>query len=215
MTVSSAGSLSLVGGALALDFANTAGGRDTAEPIEHLRSATHVVDWATHAGGIDAETAERSRAAIARDAAAAQKVLRQALQLREAIYGIGSAIARGEAPPRAELRTLKEFAGGALGPADLAPIPGGGYAFDFSAAPAHIALLGPVAWSALDLLSTGNLERLKQCPGHDCGWLFFDHSKNNSRRWCDMATCGNRTKARRHRLTRSRSAAAHQYNGRR
>ena len=77
-----------------------------------------------------------------------------------------------------------------------------GYALDFSAAPAETALLGPIAWSAVDLLRSGRFERVKRCPGPGCGWLFFDHSKNNSRRWCDMATCGNRTKGRRHRARR-------------
>jgi len=31
-----------------------------------------------------------------------------------------------------------------------------------------------------------------------CTWLFLDRSRNRSRRWCSMATCGNRAKARRH-----------------
>ncbi len=51
------------------------------------------------------------------------------------------------------------------------------------------------AHSALRLLDTANIERLKIC-GH-CGWLFIDRSKNRSRMWCDMAVCGNRTKAKR------------------
>jgi predicted RNA-binding Zn ribbon-like protein len=200
--VSSAGNLSLVGGFLALDFANTSGGRDTAESTEHIHSAVDLVDWASHAGSIDAKTARRSYAAIAGDADVAEKLLRDALQLRNAIYGVGSAIARGEAPPQTDLRQLKDCARGTLGSADMAASAGGGYAFDFSAAPADVALLGPVAWSALELLATGNFQRLKQCPSPDCGWLFFDKSKNNSRRWCDMATCGNRTKGKRHRERR-------------
>jgi predicted RNA-binding Zn ribbon-like protein len=36
--------------------------------------------------------------------------------------------------------------------------------------------------------------RLKACPGPDCGWVFHDRSRNGSRRWCDMAECGNRAK---------------------
>jgi predicted RNA-binding Zn ribbon-like protein len=202
LTVSSAVSLSLVGGVLALDFANTSSGRDTAEFTEHMSRAIDLVDWASHAGSIDAKTARRSYEVFAGDADAAQKLLRHALQLREAIYGIGSAIARGEAPSEADLKQLKDCAHRTMGSADWAPASGGGYAFDFSAAPADLALLGPMAWSAVGLLATGNFERVKQCPGPDCGWLFFDNSKNNSRRWCDMATCGNRTKGRRHRERR-------------
>jgi predicted RNA-binding Zn ribbon-like protein len=196
---SRAGSLSLVGGVLALDFANTSGGRGTARQIEHLQMPAHLVDWAAHAGGIDAGTAERCHAAMASDPRAAEQLLHHALLLREAIFAIGSAIAYGEAPPPADLGILKGHLRRTIGPAELTKATGDGYGFDFSDAPPEAALLGPVAWSALDLLERGSFERIKQCPADDCGWLFFDHSRNDSRRWCDMATCGNRTKGRRHR----------------
>ena len=38
--------------------------------------------------------------------------------------------------------------------------------------------------------------RLKVCPADDCQWAFYDHSKNRSGKWCSMAVCGNRAKAR-------------------
>ena len=59
-------------------------------------------------------------------------------------------------------------------------------------------MLPPILQSAVDLLvSKNDLERVKQCEGDSCGWLFFDTSRNRSRRWCSMADCGNRAKARR------------------
>lgn len=70
------------------------------------------------------------------------------------------------------------------------------------------------AWKALDanpdtpalLLAEGALElitadppaRLHTCASGTCRWLFLDTSKNRTRRWCDMKTCGNRAKARRY-----------------
>ena len=60
-------------------------------------------------------------------------------------------------------------------------------------------ILGGIARSAADLLTSGSLERVKICDAHDCGWFFVDVSRNRSRRWCDMAGCGNRVKARRYR----------------
>jgi predicted RNA-binding Zn ribbon-like protein len=194
---SRAATLSLVGGALALDFANTMSGRETGERAEHLQLPGHLVDWANHAGGTDAATAARSRADIAADAAAAEKLLRHSRELREAIYAAGSAIADRRAPADADLRTIKGLAARSVGQATLRPRPAGGYDLDFSKAPPDVALLGPIAWSALGLLQKGDFHRLKRCA--ECGWLFLDQSKNNSRRWCDMATCGNRTKLRRHR----------------
>ncbi|MFE9333811.1 CGNR zinc finger domain-containing protein [Streptomyces sp. NPDC006925] len=53
-----------------------------------------------------------------------------------------------------------------------------------------------IAWCELAL--TGEAARLKRCSEHTCAWVFWDASKNRSRRWCSMRVCGNRAKARRH-----------------
>lgn len=49
----------------------------------------------------------------------------------------------------------------------------------------------------------GTWERLKACPEPDCGWAFYDGSRNRSARWCTMDVCGNRTKVRRYRERRA------------
>lgn len=59
-----------------------------------------------------------------------------------------------------------------------------------------MALDTATAHSALSLAANPEPDRLKICP--NCGWLFLDRSRNRSRTWCDMAVCGNRSKARRH-----------------
>ncbi|MGW6269382.1 MULTISPECIES: CGNR zinc finger domain-containing protein [unclassified Streptomyces] len=51
-----------------------------------------------------------------------------------------------------------------------------------------------IAWS--ELVTTGDAVRLKRCAEHTCGWVFWDVSKNRSRRWCSMKVCGNRNKSR-------------------
>ncbi|MBO8185184.1 CGNR zinc finger domain-containing protein [Streptomyces spirodelae] len=51
-----------------------------------------------------------------------------------------------------------------------------------------------IAWS--ELVTTGQAARLKRCAEHTCGWVFWDVSKNRSRRWCSMKVCGNRNKSR-------------------
>lgn len=56
--------------------------------------------------------------------------------------------------------------------------------------------LGAVLAAAARLAVLGDWERVKICPAEDCGWAFFDHSRNRSRTWCSMRVCGNRTKAR-------------------
>ena len=67
-------------------------------------------------------------------------------------------------------------------------------------------LLWPVVWSAVELLTGGPVERVRECDNDPCGWLFVDMSRNRSRRWCDMRDCGNRVKARRH-YARTKQAA--------
>ena len=55
-------------------------------------------------------------------------------------------------------------------------------------------LLGIVAREIL----SGRWSRLKVCPGHECGWAFYDGSRNRTGRWCSMSVCGGRAKARAH-----------------
>jgi len=56
--------------------------------------------------------------------------------------------------------------------------------------------LWPVVDAATELLTSGDLGRLKLCAG--CHWLFLDASRNYSRRWCTMEVCGTHEKARRY-----------------
>lgn len=58
-----------------------------------------------------------------------------------------------------------------------------------------------IAWS--ELAVTGEAARLKRCAEHACAWVFWDVSKNRSRRWCSMRVCGNRAKARRYTAKRA------------
>jgi len=58
-----------------------------------------------------------------------------------------------------------------------------------------VATLMAIATSAM---LDGSWTRLKSCPGHHCGWVFYDRSRNNSGRWCSMTVCGGREKARTH-----------------
>src|SRR5262249_52390983 len=69
------------------------------------------------------------------------------------------------------------------------------------------AILGPITLSALTLLMEKDLSRTKRCAGLECGWLFFDTTKNKGRRWCEMSVCGNRAKVRAARARRRKRAS--------
>ena len=59
------------------------------------------------------------------------------------------------------------------------------------------AALGPIALAAVNLFTQADFDRIKECCGHACGWLFYAARKNNRRRWRETAVCGNRAKQRR------------------
>jgi predicted RNA-binding Zn ribbon-like protein len=61
--------------------------------------------------------------------------------------------------------------------------------------------------SAAGILDAGSQARVRRCADESCGKLFIDESRNRSRRWCDMASCGNAAKVRRYRQ-RSRASKA-------
>jgi predicted RNA-binding Zn ribbon-like protein len=58
--------------------------------------------------------------------------------------------------------------------------------------------LGALLAGAAQAMVDGSWTRLKICPGSDCGWAFYDHSRNQGGRWCSMSVCGGRAKARSH-----------------
>lgn len=55
-------------------------------------------------------------------------------------------------------------------------------------------LLWPIADALMSLVTSDKFEFVRQCEAHDCILLFHDLSKSHRRRWCSMATCGNRMK---------------------
>jgi predicted RNA-binding Zn ribbon-like protein len=195
---SRAASLELIGGALALDFANTASGRGGPMRLEHLRRPEHVAMWAEHAGIIDKPTARRIQERLASGDPNFAGILADTLALREAIYGIAAALARQETPSTADIAVVKERCARAILQGDLVP---GSDGFRWSwptDPPIPDTILGPIALSAVGLMREGDPTRVKQCSGEHCGWVFFDLSKNKRRRWCEMSVCGNRAKAKRH-----------------
>lgn len=56
------------------------------------------------------------------------------------------------------------------------------------------AALGALLARTFASMENGTWQRLKACRDDTCRWAFFDHSKNRSSLWCDMAVCGNRHK---------------------
>ena len=194
---SRAGSLPLVGENLALDFANTESGRGFASHQNHLRDGTNVIDWLDHARALSPDETHWLRAEASARAGLATDLLASAVALRSAIHDVGAAIARGAAPPRTSLARLSAQYAHCLSQASLMLVANGCcWRWNVRDAPVEAAL-APIALAAVELFTQGDFTRIKECGGHACGWLFYDTSKNNSRRWCEMEVCGNRAKQRR------------------
>ena len=125
-------------------------------------------------------------------------VLKLAVEMREVMYHIFKSIAEYTSPLEKDLDRFNEFVSSfyrkiqVIHEKDQFTMK-----FDYAGDNLDM-MLPPIFQSAVDLLvSKDHLERVKQCEGDQCGWLFFDTSRNRSRRWCSMADCGNRAKARR------------------
>ena len=194
---SRAGSLDLIADDLALNFANTESGRGFPSHQNHFRDAGNVVDWLRHAEALPVEEADWLRKRVSERTDLAGDLLAQAVALRAAIHGVGEALGRHAKPPEAALASLSALHARCVAKAELAPgIAACRWAWNVRASPVEAAL-GPIALAAVRLFTEGDFHRIRECGGHACGWLFYDRSKNNRRRWCEMEVCGNRAKQRR------------------
>ncbi|HXY30657.1 MAG TPA: ABATE domain-containing protein [Gemmatimonadaceae bacterium] len=212
MVGSSASQGRMVGGRTCLDFVNTVSPREQGYAPEAVQDMlpdyAALVAWSEQAGVVSPSVAMRLRAEARRRPKAARRAHARAIALRESLYRIFEAIALRRTPREADMRVLMaRFAAGARR-AGIARDSAGQFGWGWDG---RARSLGVPTWaaarSALDLLVSPELERVKRCPGQgDCGWLFFDSSKNASRRWCSMETCGTVAKVavRQRRHSRSR-----------
>ena len=129
----------------------------------------------------------RTRGLLANGTAVGPTELARALRVRGALREL----ARGDDSATKALTKAGE--GAAVG-VRFTPEGPAFAAADGSAQSALGLVLALVAQAMID----GSWVRLKICPGRDCGWAFYDHSRNGSSRWCSMSICGGREKARAH-----------------
>lgn len=184
--------------ALCLDYANTRFWRGSDAPSESLNGIGDLLDWLAGVAALPAEIIAGARECIRGDSKRAQALLGDAIALREAIYGIFSAVAAGEGPLDRELASLNDALAAAPRRRRLA-WRDGGYGWQIETVDVTAAnLLAPVLWSASELLLNAAHRRIRRCANDRCLWLFVDTSKSGTRRWCDMGACGNRAKAARH-----------------
>lgn len=200
----------LIGGRLGLDFVNTVGGREWSDGARRGRSGSSeiiregltsydaLVRWGVVAGATTEREARRLRRLAGARPAAATGVLRRAVAVREALYRLFSAAIEERPIATSDLALLDEEARIARVHQRLVASPHFGWRWDDRTRRLD-RVLWPAVASAVELLTGDELERVGECPGDNCGWLFLDTSRSRRRQWCDMATCGNLAKVHRFR----------------
>ena len=183
---------------LCLDFTHTLDERYSSHPEELLNNYSDLVSWGEYVDILKDDEARSLREEATSHPVEASAALGRAIALREVIYRIFLAIAEDASPQEADLAALNATLSEALSHARIVP-KDGSFAWDWAGRKIDFnSILWQVVRSAADLLTDEELDAVRACAAEDCRWLFVDTSKNRSRRWCDMKTCGNRSKARRH-----------------
>jgi len=137
-------------------------------PTDDFADAGRGRAWLAGAGGLGTETE-----------------LRHVLEVRQLLQ----AVVRSEQPPDVLAPVLQ---GAALLPA----ITDGRISWTLAVSPEReLAVRAVLSWDTLARQSPG---RLRPCANAECRLFLVDHSKAGTARWCSMAACGNRMKARRH-----------------
>ncbi len=194
----------LVGGNLALDFVNTrTGPPDGALDDDVLTGYLDLVAWSVYAGALGEPEAKALRRLSHDDPSGSRTTFVRSLRIRDDLDEVFRAVAADRSLGTSVLARLRDDEADALGHARLDH--GRPFGWTWRDDRTLARPLRPVVHAAVQLLTTGTLERIKGCAG--CRFLFHDESKNRSRRWCSMDDCGTSEKMRRYVAARRTRAA--------
>ena len=198
--VRSVAGFTFVGDRLWLDFVNTEADSGSAPAGDVLRSFDAFVGWLQAADVLDMERAQGMRRRAAEQPAGAAAALGDARRVRAALRALAEWGAAAERVRSEALAEINRVLGRSAGMRRLERRADGSFERSFvTAGDAFAGLMIPIVDSAADALIHGELARVRRCADPRCDRVFYDRTRNGARRWCDMATCGNRAKAARHR----------------
>jgi predicted RNA-binding Zn ribbon-like protein len=171
----------------ALEFVNTLD-LDDGQLVEHLVEPSDAADWFREHRLVHERDSHHWTSAD----------LDRARAVRAALRDVIDAVVTRRTPAVESLRVVNEVLDG--GPRPQLELQDDAIRIGHRhvASPASEALV-PIAEAIVDELAAGRPDRFRVCANDRCQWAFFDASPTGRRRWCDMATCGNRAKAARHR----------------
>jgi len=186
-----------VGERLWLDYVNCEHGM---RRFDALRDFETMVRWLEAAAVLDAERAGGIRRRAQQQPAGAAAALVDGRRVRSALRSLAERGPMSERMRTEGLAEINRVLGRSAGTRRVDLRADGTFIRSFvPVGDAFAGLVIPVVESAADALILGELQRVRRCADPRCQRVFFDNTKNGRRRWCDMATCGNRAKAARHR----------------
>jgi predicted RNA-binding Zn ribbon-like protein len=182
-----------IAGHPALELCNTWAGWNSPPGTggDYLRDYDTLAIWARERAGLTPAESDAARAAAHAAPQVATRVLRETRRLRSRLYPV--LVDPGSATETTDVARLAQEARAAQ---RLVRTEDGSFEWRFrDEQPVRLPLLA-AARAAADLLTSPERTAVHACPGHECGWLFLD--PRGRRKWCIMAVCGNRAKARAH-----------------
>jgi predicted RNA-binding Zn ribbon-like protein len=186
--------------ATAFDFLNTME-LENGALVERLTSLDTAATWLADAAVVPDATVI---AGLGRSAAAREAALERLITARTALRDVAHAVAHEEAPARSAIKEVNR-ALASRERIELVASDDGVRLGHSHVGDAIDDVLARIAEPIVREIGNGHDDRIRICANDTCRWIFYDESRAGRRRWCDMATCGNRAKAQRHRARQKQS----------
>src|SRR5579871_2199983 len=178
--------------ALCIEFVNTVSWRGKPEPTDYLSDPEAWLTWMRDECAVPEDAwAELSKRAI-EDPGEAEAALSKAKEFREVLFHL---LTHDKKIEKADQLAFQAMLTDAMARLRLRR-QDDGWRFEPALSSCWEAPLQAAALSAAQLLASPYAKKVKACGREECRWLFLDLTKNHSRKWCDMSSCGNVVKAR-------------------
>jgi predicted RNA-binding Zn ribbon-like protein len=186
----------LVAGHLALDFANTLDYRyDPDRLIDLLPDYERFLAFCRQSGVITGQQMRKLLDGLS--ASDSRRVLKEVIDFREALYFLILSAVQDRRPDESHLRALNRILSEVRASDEVVWHK---RRFDRRSREVTERPDGPlrqIVDAAVGLITSSDIDHVRECGEETCRWLFLDRSRNHTRRWCDMQLCGNRSKAKR------------------
>ncbi|MEQ9467940.1 MAG: CGNR zinc finger domain-containing protein [Ekhidna sp.] len=188
------GTYKLIGGSLCFDFANTMSWRDSESPHEWLDGIDNLLEWCRLAEIVNDSEAQIILTEFEK-AKDSEALLAELIDLRELINKIFCAVIDHSVPKANDMVKLNQLASKTLSKLEVAYYEDK-YQLRLQKCDSIIGkVFNEIVWSSIRVLTETDIKHIKKCKA--CHWLYIDKSRNNSRTWCTMEDCGNRSKVNR------------------